>query len=86
MCSILTDALRSYRRQCDLVIKVVIDDHVNLGVGSGVCILFEGNGNTSNNTTLQGVKSKAQASFMCVYASKIDAYLNILERTSLMVQ
>lgn len=31
-------------------------------------------------------ESKAQASFMCVYASKIDAYLNILERTSLMVQ
>ena len=56
MCSVLNDALRSYRRQCDLVIKVVIDDHVNLGLWSVGCILFEGSGSTSNNTILQGWK------------------------------
>ena len=31
-------------------------------------------------------ESKVQASFVSVYASKINAYLNMLERTSLMVQ
>ena len=84
MCSVLNDALRSYRRQCDLVIKVVIDDHVNLGLWSVGCILFEGSGSTS--TLFCRGESKVQASFVSVYASKINAYLNMLERTSLMVQ
>ena len=66
MCSVLNDALRLYRRQCDLVTKVVIGDHVNLGVGSGGCILFEGSGSTSNNTVLQGLKQGPGKFYECV--------------------
>ena len=56
-----------------MVIKVVIDDDVNLGVGSGVCIYFLKEMAIRQIILLCRGESKVQASFMCVYASKIDA-------------